>query len=98
MTSRSRQAASSVPASCLNQKGKDTRSDNTTFNGHGMPDPLSQMNSITPWSFLNAIINADDETTIGEIRPFADALDALVYVHHRLQHSECCSLEGINAR
>ncbi|MCH6319841.1 hypothetical protein MMU57_24385, partial [Escherichia coli] len=35
-------------------------------------------------AFLEAIVNADDETTVGEIRPFADDLDAVRFNRHKI--------------
>lgn len=38
-------------------------------------------------TFLEVIINADDETTIGEIRPLADALDAVRFNRNKNSQS-----------
>ncbi len=35
-------------------------------------------------SFLEAIVNANDETTIGEIRPFADDPDAVRFNRNKI--------------
>ncbi len=35
-------------------------------------------------AFLEAIVNADNETTIGEIRSFADALDAVRFNRNKI--------------
>ncbi|MGV6421015.1 IS1096 element passenger TnpR family protein [Escherichia coli] len=44
------------------------------ISGHGMPGATVADEFDKTLAFLEAIVNADDETTIGEIRPFADDL------------------------
>ncbi|MGT7680300.1 plasmid pRiA4b ORF-3 family protein [Escherichia coli] len=47
------------------------------ISGHGMPGATAADEFDKTLAFLEAIVNADDETTVGEIRPFADDLDAV---------------------
>ncbi|WP_407215642.1 IS1096 element passenger TnpR family protein [Enterobacter kobei] len=47
------------------------------YKRHGMPGATAADEFDKTLAFLEAIVNADDETTVGEIRPFADDLDAV---------------------
>ncbi|MGE9816261.1 hypothetical protein ACQKM7_25610 [Escherichia coli] len=48
----------------------------TVIADHDKPQPSGCL--------LEAIVNADDETTVGEIRPFADDLDAVRFNRHKI--------------
>lgn len=54
------------------------------ISGHGMPGATAADEFDKTLAFLEAIVNADDETTVGEIRPFADDLDAVRFNRHKI--------------
>lgn len=54
------------------------------ISGHGMPGATVADEFDKTLAFLEAIVNADDETTIGEIRPFADDLDAVRFNRNKI--------------
>lgn len=49
------------------------------MSGHGMPGATAADEADKMLAFLEAIINADDAATVGDIRPFIDDLDAVRY-------------------
>ncbi len=54
------------------------------ISGHGMPGATVADEFDKTLAFLEAIVNADDETTISEIRPFADDLDAVRFNRNKI--------------
>lgn len=52
--------------------------------GHGMPGATVADEFDRTLAFLEAIVNADDETTVGEIRPFVDALDSVRFNRNKI--------------
>ncbi|MFL7101899.1 plasmid pRiA4b ORF-3 family protein [Escherichia coli] len=54
------------------------------ISGHGMPGATAADEFDKTLAFLEVIVNADDETTVGEIRPFADDLDAVRFNRHKI--------------
>lgn len=54
------------------------------ISGHSMPGPTAADEFDKTLAFLEAITNADDETTVGEIRPFADGLDAVRFNRNKI--------------
>ncbi len=54
------------------------------ISGYGMPGATVADEFDKTLVFLEAIVNADDETTIGEIRPFADDLDAVRFNRNKI--------------
>lgn len=54
------------------------------ISGHGMPGATAADEFDKTTAFLEAIVNADDETTVGEIRPFADDTDAVRFNRHKI--------------
>ncbi|CRG51220.1 plasmid pRiA4b ORF-3 family protein [Yersinia wautersii] len=47
------------------------------ISGHGMPGATIADEADKTLAFLEAIVNADDAATVGDIRPFIDDLDAI---------------------
>lgn len=69
------------------------------INGHGMPGATAADEFDKTLALLEAIVNADDETTIGKIRPFADDLDAVRFNRRKInwqlsKHRPCLSSAG----
>jgi hypothetical protein len=47
------------------------------MSGHGMPGATAADEADKTLAFLEAIVNADDAATVGDIRPFIDDLDTV---------------------
>ncbi|MFV8908417.1 hypothetical protein ABQ333_24650 [Serratia fonticola] len=54
------------------------------LNGHGMPGASAADEADKTLAFLEAIVNADDATTVGEIRTFIDDLDAVRFNRNKI--------------
>ncbi|EAQ0191732.1 plasmid pRiA4b ORF-3 family protein [Salmonella enterica] len=55
------------------------------INGHGIPRATVADEFDKTLTFLEAVVNADDKTTIGDIRSFVDDLDAVRFNHNKIQ-------------
>lgn len=55
------------------------------LSGHGMPGATAADEADKTLAFLEAIVNADDATTVGEIRTFIDDLDAVRFNRNKNQ-------------
>ena len=54
--------------------------------GNGLPG-ISKHDELEPtFKLLEAMANADEETTIGDIRPFVEALNAVKFNRHQTNH------------
>lgn len=63
--------------------------------GNGMPG-ASKYDEIEPTlDLLKAIVNADDTTPIGDIRPLVDALNAVRFNRHAINHRLQIELESL---
>ncbi|HBP9013235.1 TPA: hypothetical protein L6731_004866, partial [Escherichia coli] len=84
MTTRGKTTGKSERLSVLNNAEQEAL--------YGLPDfdDAQQLEFLTmdefdkTLAFLEAIVNADDETTIGVIRPFADDLDAVRFNRNKI--------------
>ncbi|ENP2200651.1 plasmid pRiA4b ORF-3 family protein [Salmonella enterica] len=54
------------------------------ISGHGMPGATIADEADKTLAFLEAIVNADDEATVGDIRPFIDDLDAVRFNRNKI--------------
>lgn len=54
------------------------------MSGHGMPGATAADEADKTLAFLEAIINADDAATVGDIRPFIDDLDAVRFNRQKI--------------
>lgn len=54
------------------------------LSGHGMPGATAADEADKTLAFLEAIVNADDATTVGEIRTFIDDLDAVRFNRNKI--------------
>lgn len=54
------------------------------MSGHGMPGATAADEADKTLAFLEAIINADDAATVGDIRPFIDDLDAVCFNRNKI--------------
>ncbi|EJQ8147140.1 plasmid pRiA4b ORF-3 family protein [Salmonella enterica subsp. enterica serovar Newport] len=54
------------------------------MSGHGMPGATAADEADKTLAFLEAIVNADDSTTVGDIRPFIDDLDAVRFNRNKI--------------
>ncbi|MBC0060018.1 hypothetical protein FSJ07_022890 [Escherichia coli] len=59
------------------------------ISGHGMPGATVADEFDKTLAFLDAIVNADDETTIGEIRPFADSTNTRYKLTYQSKNFLC---------
>jgi hypothetical protein len=54
------------------------------INGHGMPGATAADEADRMLAFPEAIVNAGDATTVGEIRPFVDELGAVRFNRNKV--------------
>ncbi len=54
------------------------------MSGHGMPGATAADEADKTLAFLEAIVNADDAATVGDIRPFIDDLDAVRFNRQKI--------------
>lgn len=54
------------------------------ISGHRMPGATIADEADETQAFLEAIVNADDEATVGDIRPFIDDLDAVRFNRNKI--------------
>lgn len=54
------------------------------MSGHGMPGATAADEADKTLAFLGAILNADDSTTVVDIRPFIDDLDAVRFNRNKI--------------
>jgi hypothetical protein len=54
------------------------------INGHGMPGATAADEFDKTLAFLEAIVNADDTATVGDIRAFVDDLDAVRFNRNKI--------------